>query len=93
MASKCAKMPVGLTFEEASGMPSVYATAIHNLIDFARLLTIACFATEPATAPNTEKCETEGYNWHYQKWYGGQLSSGKDCKRESEKQESGKDGK
>ncbi|KAJ2980610.1 hypothetical protein NUW58_g6899 [Xylaria curta] len=36
-ASRCIKMPDGLTFEEAASMPCVYLTVIHGLVNLARL--------------------------------------------------------
>lgn len=67
MVSKCAKMPVGLTFGEAFGIPSMYAIAIHSLMDFARLLTTACFVCHRTSycIKHMEKCRTEGHNWYY----------------------------
>ncbi|KAI0426766.1 acyl transferase domain-containing protein [Xylaria sp. FL1042] len=36
-ASRCIKMPDGLSYEEAASMPCVYPTVIHGLINLARL--------------------------------------------------------
>lgn len=37
MSSSCIKMPDDLTFEEGAGMPCVYPTVIHGLVNLARL--------------------------------------------------------
>ena len=49
-ASQCAKIPSGMSFEDAATMPSVYCTVIYSLIDIGRLeqgqVSVLCVAAQ-----------------------------------------------